>query len=160
MNRPRRIPSLIVFAALLAACSAEPSAPAAGPSDSAEPNGDPPTWSDDVLPVVEAHCTGCHFDGGAAPFAMQTHAQVASLAEVALAAMDAGSMPPWMPDPDCRSFEGERLMPAADRDLFAAWVEAGAPEGDPTEPIVLDRVLVPTSWGRPSIPPRTSRARG
>ena len=97
--------------------------------------------------MVEAHCTGCRFDGGGA-FAMQTHACGAP-AEAALAAIDAGSMPPWMPDPDCRSFEGERLMPAGDRDLFAAWVEAGAPEGEPTGPIVLDsEVLVPDLVGQ------------
>ena len=149
MSPHRPVTSRLFLAALLAACSTEPSTPPAGPTDSAEPAGEPPTWSDDVLPVVEAHCTGCHFDGGAAPFAMQTHAQVAPLAEAALAAIDAGSMPPWMPDPDCRSFEGERLMPAGDRDLFAAWVEAGAPEGEPTGPIVLDsEVLVPDLVGQ------------
>lgn len=94
-----------------------------------------PTWSDDIAPIVARDCTGCHVAGGSAPFPLQTYSEVSAMAEVALASMEAGSMPPWLPDPDCRPLHGERIMDPGDIEQFAAWVAADTPEGDPTSPI-------------------------
>ncbi len=90
-----------------------------------------PTWSAEVMPVVHARCAGCHYEGGAAPFALDTYAAMAPMASAALAAMDAGTMPPWPADPDCNHYADERLLADGELELFRAWVEAGTPEGDP-----------------------------
>jgi len=96
----------------------------------------PPTWGGEVQQLVADHCTDCHHAGGAAPFALQTWEEAAPLAEALVSAVDAGRMPPWSADPDCRSYEGERLLSAEDRDLLRAWADGGALEGEPVEAIV------------------------
>lgn len=97
----------------------------------AAPKEEPPTWSGEVMPIVHARCASCHSAGGAAPFALDTYAAMAPYASAALAAMEAGTMPPWPADPDCRHYEGERLLADGELDTFRAWVEGGTPEGDP-----------------------------
>ena len=94
-----------------------------------------PTWSGSARAVVADNCATCHFEGGAAPFPLQTHAQAAPLAEALLAAVEDGRMPPWSADPDCRDVEDPRLMSEADLEALRAWVAGGALEGDATEPI-------------------------
>lgn len=107
---------------LAVACSGEQPAPAAAP-----------TYHGDVRAIVEARCLGCHQAGGVAPFALDDYAALKTFSQAALTAIEAGTMPPWMPDPDCRRYQDERLMPELEKALFRAWVEAGAPEGDPAD---------------------------
>ncbi|MCA9527211.1 MAG: hypothetical protein KC549_13055, partial [Myxococcales bacterium] len=92
-----------------------------------------PTFHADIQPLIQAQCVSCHQAGGAAPFALETPEQVAAMAPAALASIEAGRMPPWQPDPDCRRFKRERLLTADQKALFKAWVEAGAPAGDPAD---------------------------
>ncbi len=126
-----------LWAALLTlsstACEAERQQGTA--SDTAPPAAMQPTWSSDVRDIVASNCVGCHVEDGSAPFPMQTAEQVAAISDLALAAMERGSMPPWMPDPDCQNFENERILAERDRETFAAWVAAGSPAGAPTEPL-------------------------
>ena len=89
------------------------------------------TYHGAVRAVVETRCAGCHAAGGVAPFALTTFEEVKATAPAALAAVEAGRMPPWMPDPDCRRYQDERLIPAEEVATLRAWVEAGSPEGDP-----------------------------
>lgn len=128
----------VVFAA---ACESSPSsesegADAAGgaPAEadaSADAASAGPTWSEGVAAVVGRHCVKCHTAGAAAPFALDTYAGARDMAAAMAGAVEAGRMPPWMPDPDCRHYVNERLMPDEDKALLAAWAEAGAPEGTP-----------------------------
>ena len=127
-----------------------------GPKDTAEgaeTEASGPTWSADVRAVVAESCTGCHFSGGAAPFALETWEQAAPLASALAAAVEAGTMPPWSADPDCRSFEDERVLSDEDVVLLRAWADAGAPEGDPTEPIApVTTTLDPHQVYTPAVP--------
>lgn len=90
-----------------------------------------PTWSGSVRQIVQTNCATCHNEGGSGHFALDTYADMQPYASTALAAMEAGVMPPWQADPDCRRYQDERLMSDADIATFRAWVEAGAPQGDP-----------------------------
>jgi len=107
---------------------------------SPEPSATDVTWSGSVRALVEANCTGCHFTGGSAPFAFETFEDVSVAAPAMLAAMQSGRMPPWPADESCRSYANERLLSADDLATFETWVEAGTPEGDVTDPIVIERV--------------------
>jgi hypothetical protein len=42
-------------------------------------------------------------------------------------------MPPWFADPHYGKFSNDRTMPQRDIDTIVAWVNAGAPEGDPKD---------------------------
>ncbi len=101
-------------------------------ADGGGPGGDTgaPTWHRDIAPLMAQHCAGCHTEGGAGPFALDTYDAVKRMANPARNAIEAGRMPPWQPADDCRPLRDPRVMPPADVARFAAWVEAGAPEGD------------------------------
>jgi len=97
-----------------------------------EPASEAPavTYYQDIKPILDAACVGCHHPGGAGPVTLATYEGVAAVAELALLAMETGRMPPWMPDPDCRRYRHERLMDASDIELVRAWVAGGALPGD------------------------------
>jgi len=101
-------------------------------SDDDEGSASGVTFYGHVQPIVNAQCRGCHEDGAAAPFALNDYESVAQYGEAALAAIEEGSMPPWMPDPSCHSYQGERLMSAEEKDVFRKWVEGGKQPGNPS----------------------------
>lgn len=92
-----------------------------------------PTFHQDVQAIMAQHCNGCHTAGGAAPFDFEDPAVATAMAGAALDAIDSGRMPPWQPDPDCRHYVDERVMPADAKATFREWVAAGAPLGTPSE---------------------------
>ncbi|MBX3273274.1 MAG: hypothetical protein KF729_23630 [Sandaracinaceae bacterium] len=89
------------------------------------------TYHRDVAPLVARECLSCHVEGGIGPFALDTYARLVEQSEFVLPAVMAGYMPPWMPDPDCRVFEHQRQLSAAERQVFEQWVAEDMPEGDP-----------------------------
>ncbi len=127
-------------ALLLGGCAT----PAEAPAETA-------TWSGGVRTLVAERCAGCHFDGGGSPFALQTWEQASALSASMLAAVEAGTMPPWKADPACREFEGQAVLSDDEVALLRAWVDGGAPEGAPTEPIeVATRTLDATATFAPA----------
>jgi hypothetical protein len=90
-----------------------------------------PTWNTDVQPLVSAHCTGCHMQGGIAPFALETYADAKPQAIAIGAAVSAKTMPPWMPASDCMPIKNSRALSDEQIAIFTAWANAGGPEGDP-----------------------------
>ncbi|MGC6509551.1 MAG: hypothetical protein ACON4U_14105 [Myxococcota bacterium] len=113
-------------------------------------------WYGGIQPVVAERCARCHTEGGVGPFALDTYEVMQPLAGVALASIESGSMPPWMPDPSCREYHEQRLMSAAEVAAFRTWVDSGTPEGDtsldvvpPPESMRLDpthRAVVPAGF--------------
>ena len=92
-------------------------------------------------PMVEQYCTRCHYEGGQGGFDFTDQATVEAMAETMLAAIDAGTMPPPVSDPDCRDYIGSEhlVLPVEDRDAFAAWLVDDMPEGDPSEAPVVSQ---------------------
>lgn len=91
----------------------------------------PPTFSEDIAPVIHANCIDCHRPGGIGPFSLidyvDVHRRSRQIAEV----VEERYMPPWKPDPH-RSppLIGDRSLDPAAIDLIVGWAEAGAPAGD------------------------------
>lgn len=113
-----------------------PLAPACGSDDAAgDPDATPtgPTYYADIKPLVDARCAGCHYQGGIAPFALETYADVSTHAGVAKLAIDDGLMPPWPPDDQCNQYLGDRSLSADEKALFQQWIDAGTPAGDPAD---------------------------
>ena len=106
------------------ACSSE------GPVGPPEPV-DRPTYFEDVEPLVRRRCGSCHAEGGIGPFRLDTYDDLDAVAPLALAAIEARRMPPWMPDPECNRYEGERRLSEDEIEVFRAWMDAGRPMGDP-----------------------------
>ena len=101
----------------------------------------------DVEPILQQHCVRCHQADGLGPGDFTDPAIVDALAPAMLGAIDAGRMPPPVSDPDCHDYLGsEHLnLPAASRDVFAAWVDQDQPMGDPAdapEPVIIETELI------------------
>lgn len=97
-----------------------------------------PNWHEDIAPVVHGSCVGCHFEGGIAPFGLETYDEAAPWASFLSEVVSSELMPPWgaietedcQPDHDWRN---DTRLSDEQKQLFADWVTAGAPEGDPAD---------------------------
>ncbi len=144
-----RTAALVFVAALTLSCAEETViAPADGP-----------TWHADIEPIVAARCAGCHQAGEIGPFPLQSYAEVFAVRELVAEVVSAQTMPPWSADPD-RQFKYDPSLTAEQIDTVAAWVSAGAPEGDPerrgepleTIPMGLSRVDLTMGMAEPYVP--------
>lgn len=156
---------LAAFLAFAAACSdadtgngaVEPNNQIAdaGARDASEPTG-PVTYHEHVRPLVEENCVGCHDSGGIGPFELDNYEGLSTYASLALMSIEAGTMPPWSPDPDCRDIEDARLLSAEEIQLFRDWIEDGKLEGEAADYVAPDVEVVelgpPDIAAKPSAP--------
>ena len=92
-----------------------------------------PTFTKDVAPILQARCQGCHRPGEAAPFSLLTYEQARPWAKAIKEAVLARKMPPWFADPHYGKFSNDRSLQQKEIDTLAAWVDAGAPQGNPKD---------------------------
>ena len=119
----------------------------------AEPAADSPvTWSNQVALIFQKHCIECHREGDIAPFALSEYDEVAGWGPTIAEVIREQRMPPWHANPAHGSFRNERLMSAEEKQLVYDWVEAGCPEGDPSE--LPEPRQFSTGWQLPREPDR------
>ena len=119
--------SLVFTSLTLAACSASP------PPEPQETAPKELTYYADTKAIIDAKCAGCHQPGQIGPFALTTHHQVQSLADMVRASIENGSMPPWQPSDDCNTYKGNFNLTQDEKKTLLAWLDAGAPAGDPAD---------------------------
>ena len=91
-----------------------------------------PTYGRDIAPVLERRCRECHRKGRVGPFALDNYGQARKRAADIAAVVADRSMPPWKPARGVGpNLKNERFLSEAENGLIAAWVAAGAPEGEP-----------------------------
>src|SRR5580693_1622575 len=88
------------------------------------------TFNQDVLPILEKNCQTCHRPGEIGPMPLLTYEGVRPWAKSIKEAVLTKKMPPWFADPRYGHFMDDRRMSDAEIHTLAAWVDAGAPEGD------------------------------
>src|SRR5579872_7397774 len=98
-------------------------------SQAAEPQ--PPTFSQDVAPILYKNCTNCHRPGEIAPMSFLTYKDARPWARSIANQVSRGIMPPWHSDPSHGEFLNDRRLSTAEKETIVKWVSAGAPEGDP-----------------------------
>ena len=92
------------------------------------------TFTKDIAPLLVAHCATCHRPRAIAPFSLLTYDDARPWARAIKQATRTRSMPPWKPELGYSdAFVGDRRLSDAQIELIARWVDAGAPEGDPTD---------------------------
>lgn len=89
-----------------------------------------PTFSRDVLPILQTHCQQCHRPGEVAPMPFLTYKQTRPWAKAIREAVVLKKMPPWFAEPGFGPFANDRSLSTQDIDTLVKWAEAGAPEGD------------------------------
>lgn len=111
---------------------------ASGSTDAGESSGETgeplvPTYWRDAKAVLDRKCVTCHQQDAVAPFSLETYAQAAEFAPILVGAIESGSMPPWPPNASCNEYAGTRALDEQERESLLAWIDAGAPEGDPAD---------------------------
>lgn len=128
----------------------------------------PVTYWGAIAPIMEAHCTSCHTEGGIGPMPLTTFADVKTRLGDIVDQTSSRHMPPWLPDPRaCAPLLHSRAMSADEISTLKRWAEVGAPEGTRADyrpaavtktyaelPGAPDRVVVPES----AYPPKVGRA--
>jgi mono/diheme cytochrome c family protein len=100
------------------------------------------TWHQNVAPIVQEHCVGCHAEGKIAPFALDTPEAAAPMAALMAYDVENGLMPPWLAveTPECKPthpWAEDRRLSAEEIATISAWAAAGAPVGDPATAAAL-----------------------
>lgn len=113
--------------------------------------GEPVTYYQHIQPILDARCVACHKAGAVGPFSLEGYDNASMWGEVALEAVEDGTMPPFMPDDsNCQPLEDFRKMEAWERDLLAQWVAQGEPEGDANAPAEVEVEVPKTTLGEPT----------
>jgi hypothetical protein len=82
--------------------------------------------------ILQESCTSCHRQGGVAPFALDTYQQAYGFRAMIKLVVEQRRMPPWFANPAHGSWANDRTLADRDRRDLLAWIDAGAPEGDPS----------------------------
>ena len=90
------------------------------------------TWHTDVKPLVDNYCIRCHTEGSIGVGDFRNQDTVFALADLMLARIQEGSMPPPVADPSCQDYVASEHLSVSEQDkaIFEAWVAAGKPEGE------------------------------
>jgi mono/diheme cytochrome c family protein len=118
------------FAFGAAAWAAKPPRAAKNVDDSGKTDA-APTFYKDVLPIAQAHCQSCHRPGQIGPFSLLDYQSARPWAAAIKSAVSTKKMPPWFANPEFGHFDNDRSLKQTDIDTIVAWVNAGAPAGDP-----------------------------
>ncbi|MDG1481092.1 MAG: hypothetical protein P8R54_15985 [Myxococcota bacterium] len=113
--------------------------------DSAMPDPSPPTWHADVAPIITTSCGSCHTEGGIGGMALTTLAEVTAWSQAIYAAVESGSMPPWLASDGCNTYEQDFSLSEAEVQAVLDWIDADMPEGDPAEAVAAE------PWQAPSL---------
>jgi hypothetical protein len=100
-----------------------------------------PTYSQEVSRIMQEKCQICHRPNDIAPFTLMNYEEASTWAEDIRRVVTDKIMPPWKPVPGHGEFRGSYGLTDEERQTLISWVNAGAPEGDPS---FLPEEKVPT----------------
>lgn len=120
-------------------CGAAIAAAASSAGSWAEPVARP-TFTKDVLPILQKNCQTCHrpsglnMSGMIAPMSLMSYEEVRPWAKSIAKVVDSRQMPPWHASREFDSvFRNERVLSQDEMATIAAWIEQGAPRGNPDD---------------------------
>jgi hypothetical protein len=133
--------ALVSTGAALVAAGA-PQGPAAGGART-------PTFSKDVAPIVFNKCANCHRPGEVAPMSLTSFKEVRPWAGAIREKVASRAMPPWHADRAFGTFRNNPSLSQAEIDTIVAWVNGGAPEGNPKDAPALPTFAEGWQIGKP-----------
>jgi hypothetical protein len=94
-----------------------------------------PTFTKDVAPIFQRKCEACHRPDSIAPMSLVTYQQARPWARSIKARVSEHSMPPFQIDKTVgvTKFKNDESLSDAELATIVAWVDAGAPQGDPKD---------------------------
>ena len=93
------------------------------------------TFTKDVAPIFQDSCQTCHREGAIAPMSLMTYAETRPWARSIKDKVVTRTMPPWYIDKNVgvQGFRYDRSLTDDQIATIVAWVDAGAPRGNPTD---------------------------
>jgi hypothetical protein len=127
MQLPSKLFGVLAVAATVCATGVSPAAndTAAVPAN--------PTFTKDVLPIVQKACQDCHRPGQMAPFSMLTFEESRPWARSIKDKVVSRYMPPWHLDRTIGEYSPDPSLSDDEVAIIAKWVDTGAPKGDPKD---------------------------
>ena len=109
------------------------------PAAAAEQSAGEVTFSRDIAPILQRSCQSCHRPNSVAPMSLMTYEEVRpwarSIRQRTGLRNRMGVMPPWFIEKDVgiQTFKDDISLSEAEIETIAAWVDAGAPRGNPAD---------------------------
>ena len=101
------------------------------PPDAHTPVTSKYTYHQDVFPIFEARCSGCHAPDAVAPMSLLTYADAYPWAQSIKEELVNLTMPPWQPESGFGAFKHGGSLTASELDMVVEWANGGTPEGEP-----------------------------
>lgn len=93
----------------------------------------PPTFTQDIAPLLGEYCASCHHPGGAGAFSLMDYADARRHAREIAEATRSRQMPPYLPQAGFGDFLEDQRLTDAQIDVLSRWANADAPEGPVSE---------------------------
>ncbi len=91
------------------------------------------TYSNKIAHLFNKHCVLCHRAGQIGPFSLTSYEDAGGWAEMIGEVVAEQRMPPWHADSRYGKFANDPRLTDEEKSDVAAWVAAGAPQGDPRD---------------------------
>ena len=94
------------------------------------------TFAKDIAPILQRSCQNCHRpNGGVAPMALTTYDEVRPWARAIKLRTSKREMPPWFIEKNIgiQQFKDDPSLTDQEIAAIGAWVDAGAPQGNPAD---------------------------
>jgi hypothetical protein len=110
-----------------------------------------PTFSKDVATILYKNCVECHRPDAMAPMALISYEDARPWARAIKQKVTRREMPPWGADPTIGRFSNDVSLKQSEIDTIAAWVDGGAPQGNPAELPSAPKFAAGWSIGKPDL---------
>jgi hypothetical protein len=97
------------------------------PAEVDMPPEGPITYHSHIKPMLNQHCTRCHFDGGQGPSDFTVSSYVVENAAWIESRVSAGEMPPPVADPSCRDYLSSDALSISpeNKQILKQWIDEG-----------------------------------
>ena len=89
-----------------------------------------PTFWQDVVPILDRSCMGCHQQGGVGPMKFDTYEETRTWGRAIVAATQARTMPPWLAKSDgsCGEFKDSEWLRDDELQTLKDWFDGNMPK--------------------------------
>jgi len=119
-----------------------------------------PTFTKDVMPIIQQKCESCHRAEGMAPFSLSTYEDARPWVKSIAQRVSSKQMPPWNIDKTVgiQSFKNDRSLSDDQIATIVKWAGNGAPKGDMKDMPVAQKFpegqgweMELKGWGKPDL---------
>ena len=98
-------------------------------------SGEKISYVEDIAPLLQERCMGCHIEGGIGSWAMSNYTMIKGFSPMIREVLRTRRMPPWHADPHVGEWQDDRSLTVEEKQTLLAWIEAGSPRGEGEDPL-------------------------